>query len=125
MEYKKAPLFPLSRFLSINKTTSSTINSKSFQTLYLIKDNFPLTTMEFISTNSRSAIAATATGSGEFRVYFQDVKNGVYEADYNETWTFNQNVLFLAKRSSHLAAVSWNNGNQVSNLLPYGIHVVK
>ncbi|KAM0263010.1 hypothetical protein ACHAQJ_001388 [Trichoderma viride] len=64
---------------------------------------------DFITTNSRTAVASTAITSSEFRVYFQDANNGIYEAKYNGTWSFSKNPLFSVKRSSHIAAVSWNN----------------
>lgn len=70
--------------------------------------------MATVTTNARSAVAATVVNGGGFRVYFQDTQNGIREAIYNGKWTTSNEVLFTARRSSPLAVVSWDGGNQVS-----------
>nr|UWK20224.1 fucose-specific lectin [Trichoderma stromaticum] len=64
--------------------------------------------------NARTAVAATATSASTSRVYFQDIGNGIREVIYdNGKWTTSNDVIFVAKRSTPLAVVSWDEGKQI------------
>nr|UXE44015.1 fucose-specific lectin [Trichoderma aurantioeffusum] len=66
-----------------------------------------------LTTNARSAVAATAISPLSFRVYFQDTQNGIREAIYDGRWTTSNTVLFTAKRSTPLSVISWDEGKQI------------
>nr|UWK20060.1 fucose-specific lectin [Trichoderma albolutescens] len=66
-----------------------------------------------LTTNARSGVAATVTSSSSFRVYFQDVQNGIREAIYDGGWTTSNTVLFKARRSTPLSVISWDEGKQI------------
>lgn len=67
-----------------------------------------------VTTNARTAVAATAISDSVSHVYFQDAQNGIREAiNDNGNWTISNDVLFFAKRSTPLAVISWDKGKQI------------
>lgn len=71
-----------------------------------------------VTTNARTAVAATAVSDSVSHVYFQDAQNGIREAiNDNGNWTISNDVLFFAKRSTPLAVISWDKGKQVRSFI--------
>lgn len=70
---------------------------------------------------SQLSIAAVAWSDWHMRIYFQDGRGGVHEDAYDDgVWRLSgirnpQKELFTARLHSHLCAISWDEGQQVSS----------
>ena len=71
--------------------------------------------------SSQLSIAAVAWSDWHMRIYFQDGRGGVHEDAHDDgVWRFSgirnpQKELFTARLHSHLCAISWDEGQQVSS----------